>query len=47
MQDNITKPNIAMPIKAKPYEHQIKAFNFVCRLFGLTEGGDANEHFQE
>lgn len=24
-----------MPIKAAPYLHQINAFNFVCRLFGL------------
>ena len=29
-----------MPIKATPYQHQIQAFWFACRLFGLLEGGD-------
>jgi hypothetical protein len=29
-----------MPIKATPYEHQVKAFNFVCRLFGLVKGSE-------
>lgn len=24
-----------MPLKVNPYEHQIKAFEFVCRLFGI------------
>jgi hypothetical protein len=36
---------ILMPVKAKPYKHQIEAFNFVCKCFGLiAEGGvsDAN-----
>ena len=28
--------NLPMPIKAKPYRHQVDAFNFVCDLFGLT-----------
>ena len=28
-------------IKAKPYEHQIKAFNFAVDLFGVDKGGDA------
>lgn len=27
-----------MPVKAKPYRHQQEAFDFVCRLFGLTDG---------
>jgi hypothetical protein len=31
---------IDMSISADPYEHQIKAFKFVCSLFGLIEGGD-------
>ena len=30
---------ITMPIKAKPYRHQIEAFNFVCEMFGLVAGG--------
>lgn len=29
---------LPMPIKAKPFQHQQKAFNFVCRLFGLIDG---------
>lgn len=31
---------LPMPIKAQPYRHQIAAFNFVCRLFGLLPGGE-------
>jgi len=27
-----------MPVKAKPYRHQQEAFDFACRLFGLTDG---------
>lgn len=27
--------SMLMPIKANPYEHQIKAFGFVCGLFGV------------
>ncbi|MFX4263099.1 hypothetical protein ACOBQJ_13005 [Pelotomaculum propionicicum] len=38
---------IKMPIKAKPYRHQIEAFNYVCEMFGLVMGGDPNEHFQK
>lgn len=30
------KPVLPMPIRAKPYRHQIKAFNFVCGRFGLA-----------
>lgn len=33
-------PLLPMPIKATPYSHQVAAFNFACRLFGLLEGGD-------
>ena len=29
-----------MPITAIPYQHQIRAYHFVCKLFGLEEGGD-------
>ena len=29
-----------MPVKASPYRHQQEAHEFVCHLFGLTEGGD-------
>lgn len=32
------KGSMKMPVKAKPYRHQQDAFDFVCRLFGLTDG---------
>lgn len=30
---------IPMPVKAKPYAHQNKAFDFACEKFGLIPGG--------
>ncbi len=33
-----------MPIKAEPYKHQRAAFEFVCRLFGVTGGRDDAAH---
>lgn len=27
-----------LPIKVKPFEHQVRAFEFACRLFGLNDG---------
>lgn len=32
-------PIVPMPIKAKPYQHQIRAYNFALRRFGI--GGSA------
>ena len=32
-------PIIPMPIKAKPYQHQIRAYNFALRTFGLGGAG--------
>ena len=29
------KPVIPMPIKATPYQHQVRAYNFALRLFGI------------
>jgi hypothetical protein len=29
-----------LPIKAKPFKHQIEAYRFVLSLFGIAEGGD-------
>ena len=29
------KPIVPMPIKATPYQHQIRAYNFALRLFGV------------
>ena len=38
---------IAMPIKATPYDHQKKAFEFVLEMFGvLKKEGDANDSNQ-
>lgn len=31
----LNEVSLLMPIKANPYEHQIKAFGFVCGLFGI------------
>lgn len=31
-------PIIPMPIKAVPYQHQIRAYNFALRLFGIGGG---------
>lgn len=45
MNERDPTPKIPMPVKVKPYKHQIEAFNFVCKCFGLiAEGGvsDAN-----
>lgn len=43
MQDSMnntkTQPIISMPIKGRPYKHQIRAYNFICSLFGLLKGG--------
>ena len=33
------EPIIPMPIKAKPYQHQVRAYNFALRTFGI--GGEA------
>ena len=26
-----------MPIKGKPYSHQVEAFNFTCKIFGVSK----------
>ena len=31
-----TKSLYSLPVKVKPYAHQIKAFEFVCTIFGLS-----------
>lgn len=33
-----TEPIEEMPIKAKPYQHQVKAFNIACKLMNLFKG---------
>ena len=37
-----TKPIVDMPIKAHPYQHQIRAYNFALKLFGMGDGDDKN-----
>lgn len=32
----MNRNTLPMPVKVKPYSHQQNAFDFVCRLFGLT-----------
>ena len=46
---NYNIPLLPMPIKAKPYAHQIAAFNFVCEKFGLIpmEGDSDDESHSE
>ena len=33
--EKLEKPIVPMPIKATPYQHQIRAYNFALRLFGI------------
>lgn len=33
---------LPMPIKAKPYAHQVAAFNFACEKFGLVSAEDSS-----
>ena len=33
-------PELPMPIKVTPFQHQRDAFDFACGLFGLAGGGD-------
>ncbi len=46
-----TNENVAPPVRAKLYEHQIMAYLFVLGLFDdldegvANRGGDANERF--
>ena len=46
-----TNANVAPPVRAKLYEHQIAALLFVLGLFdaldedAANQGGDANERF--
>jgi hypothetical protein len=36
-----TIPIEPMPLKVRPYKHQVQAFNFAGRLLGIFNGGDA------
>ncbi|WP_227764999.1 hypothetical protein [Zhaonella formicivorans] len=35
------KPVEPMPIRVKPYQHQVQAYNFIGNLLGWFERGDA------
>ena len=35
-----TKAIESMPIKATPYEHQVKAYNIACKIMNLFKEGD-------
>jgi hypothetical protein len=41
-KEKLEKPIVPMPIKAKPYQHQVKAFNFALRTLGVG-GNDENK----
>jgi hypothetical protein len=32
---HLVEPDQPMPIKVKPYSHQIIAYNFACRILGI------------
>jgi len=36
-----------MPVKVKPYRHQVEAFRFVCTLFGLYRRDDPEDSVPE
>ena len=36
--NNDNAPLLPMPIKVKPYAHQINAFDFICEKLGLLPG---------
>lgn len=40
MAVNDIEPAEPMPIKARPYKHQIIGYNMACRVLRITKGGD-------
>lgn len=40
VRENALEP---MPIKVKPYSHQVEAYNFVGEKLGIFEGGGLND----
>ena len=36
-QETLLVPQITMPIKVKPYKHQLDAFNFAMQVLGICE----------
>ena len=32
-----SRAGLPMPVKVTPYHHQMEAFAFACRLFGLSD----------
>jgi len=35
----MVEPEQPMPLKVKPYSHQIIGYNLACRILGIFEGG--------
>ena len=44
MEQNITN---RMPVKAHPYDHQQRAYEFACRLFGLKTEVSKTENLDQ
>ncbi|MBP1920407.1 hypothetical protein [Youngiibacter multivorans] len=36
---HLVEPDQPMPIKVKPYSHQVIGYNLACRILGIIEGG--------
>ncbi|ETA80440.1 hypothetical protein [Youngiibacter fragilis] len=36
---SMVEPEQPMPLKVKPYSHQIIGYNLACRILGIFEGG--------
>lgn len=36
---HLEEPEQPMPIKVKPYSHQVIGYNLACRILGIFEGG--------
>ena len=35
----MVEPEQPMPLKVKPYSHQVIGYNLACRILGIIEGG--------
>ena len=35
----MVEPEQPMPLKVKPYSHQVIGYNLACRILGIFEGG--------
>ena len=37
------RPDEPMPVRSKPFQHQVAAYQCACQLLGIFKGGDAHE----